>query len=511
MRRLTLIAIMILGLGLSLWAQTPQVIRHANPEAALQSRWDWAIKAAAKAEGGQGAWVVYTIEKRMGINSFTGTLNGDNWQDKVSLHEWLYGEKVNYAEDQDKAGLSQAEIIRREARKALSDMNRDEEDEKPQVLKELAFLFSVDRKGDLGALRISNTELHVKLDGRPLIWCGKADPVQSRDLLLNLFNKAQDLDTQKHLLHAQGAHPSDAKTTAFFTAIVKGNGDDELREDAAFWLGQSDDPDALKTLIEVAKADRNEDVREKAVFAISQLELPEALDALIDLAYDAPHGGVREKAVFWMGQSKSPKALKTLKGIAQKDPDEDVREKAVFAISQIKLDEASDILTDLAYHAPHVNVREKAVFWLGQRKDPSALKTLLDMANNDASTDIREQAVFGITQMRSTEALEALIDLAYHAKNQAVREKAIFWLGQKASSKAAEALEKVASDSPGDLDIQEQAVFAISQLPKDEGVPKLIKIAQTHPSVRIRKKAIFWLGQSGDQRALDALVSLIQK
>ena len=42
----------------------------------------------------------------------------------------------------------------------------------------------------------------------------------------------------------------------------------------------------------------------------------------------------------------------------------------------------------------------------------------------------------------------------------------------------------------------------LSQLPKDEGVPKLIEVAQTNPTREVRKQAMFWLGQSNDPRAL---------
>jgi HEAT repeat protein len=45
-------------------------------------------------------------------------------------------------------------------------------------------------------------------------------------------------------------------------------------------------------------------------------------------------------------------------------------------------------------------------------------------------------------------------------------------------------------------------VFALSQLPSDEGVPRLIHVARTHRNIEVRKLAIFWLGQSRDQRAL---------
>jgi HEAT repeat protein len=45
-------------------------------------------------------------------------------------------------------------------------------------------------------------------------------------------------------------------------------------------------------------------------------------------------------------------------------------------------------------------------------------------------------------------------------------------------------------------------VFALSQLPKDEGVPLLIQQARTNKNAAVRKQAMFWLGQSKDPRAL---------
>ena len=45
-------------------------------------------------------------------------------------------------------------------------------------------------------------------------------------------------------------------------------------------------------------------------------------------------------------------------------------------------------------------------------------------------------------------------------------------------------------------------MFALSQLPKDQGVPKLIHVARTNRNKEVRKDAMFWLGQSNDPRAL---------
>jgi hypothetical protein len=45
-------------------------------------------------------------------------------------------------------------------------------------------------------------------------------------------------------------------------------------------------------------------------------------------------------------------------------------------------------------------------------------------------------------------------------------------------------------------------VSALGQLPRNEGIPILIKLARSHTSPAIRKQAMQRLGQSNDPRAL---------
>ena len=59
--------------------------------------------------------------------------------------------------------------------------------------------------------------------------------------------------------------------------------------------------------------------------------------------------------------------------------------------------------------------------------------------------------------------------------------------------------------------MKKKAVFALSQLPKDEGVPLLIKVAETHRSYEVRKQAMFWLGQSQDPRALAFFEAVLKR
>src|SRR5207247_159079 len=52
---------------------------------------------------------------------------------------------------------------------------------------------------------------------------------------------------------------------------------------------------------------------------------------------------------------------------------------------------------------------------------------------------------------------------------------------------------------------------ASAQQPHDAGVPALIRLARTHPEPGVRRKALFWLGQSGDPRALALFEELLTK
>jgi len=62
-----------------------------------------------------------------------------------------------------------------------------------------------------------------------------------------------------------------------------------------------------------------------------------------------------------------------------------------------------------------------------------------------------------------------------------------------------------------DVGVKESAVFAIGQLPKDEAVPMLIDIAKTNKNPKVRKQAIFWLGQTGDAEALKFFEDILLK
>jgi HEAT repeat protein len=48
-------------------------------------------------------------------------------------------------------------------------------------------------------------------------------------------------------------------------------------------------------------------------------------------------------------------------------------------------------------------------------------------------------------------------------------------------------------------------------MPPDQGIPLLINLAKNNADPNVRKKAMFWLGQSKDPRALDFITQILKQ
>jgi len=54
------------------------------------------------------------------------------------------------------------------------------------------------------------------------------------------------------------------------------------------------------------------------------------------------------------------------------------------------------------------------------------------------------------------------------------------------------------------------AVFALAQLRNHEGIAPLLQVARTNHDAYVRRQALFWLGQSGDPRALGLFEEILE-
>lgn len=252
-------------------------------------------------------------------------------------------------------------------------------------------------------------------------------------------------------------------------------------------------------------------LRRKAVFLLSQKRTPETADALLRIARNDPDAEVRQQAVFWLSQVPDERAVDMLQEILRSSKDEELQNKALFALSQHRSGRGSAILRDFATRTEaSTELRGQAIFWLGQRASTENNEFLRGLYTRLTSDELKEKVLFSLSQRRGMGNEQWLMNIAVNDREDIeLRKKALFWAGQ--SGAGLDAIIPLYSRI-SNREMKEQVIFVLSQRHNNTAaVDKLIDIAKNDKDPELRKKAIFWLGQSRDPRVQQFLVDLINR
>jgi len=148
---------------------------------------------------------------------------------------------------------------------------------------------------------------------------------------------------------------------------------------------------------------------------------------------------------------------------------------------------------------------------LGAVSAPDAAGYLVTLARRSGG-ETSGRAIFAATLADSATVWPELMRIARDPDVVTeTRRQAVFWVSQAAEVAATRGLDSLVDEDTIDRDVREQAVFALSQRPREEGVAALVRIARTHHDPMLRRRAIFWLGQSNDPRALALFEELLTR
>jgi hypothetical protein len=145
---------------------------------------------------------------------------------------------------------------------------------------------------------------------------------------------------------------------------------------------------------------------------------------------------------------------------------------------------------------------------LGVVPAPEAARYLMTLASQGIAR-VSDKAIMPAVLADSATVWPALLTIArdMDTRSRGTRQEAVMWLSRFASAAVSgrpnELFALDDEEGSADDDVKSNAVFVLSQLPHREGVPMLLEVARTNPNHRVRSQAMFWLGQSGDPRAID--------
>ncbi len=187
-------------------------------------------------------------------------------------------------------------------------------------------------------------------------------------------------------------------------------------------------------------------------------------------------------------------------------------EPCIFGPVQIRLTmENGDVHRVETWVGP---LRSRGARDLGEVSAPEAARYLMTIAAQGTPA-ASKKAIFPAVLADSVTIWPALFPIARDTdtRSRATRQDALFWLSRFASGAVAgRPNNPFAEDEEArsEDDLKTHAVFVLSQLPRDEGIPQLLEVARSNPNWHVRSQALFWLGQSGDPRAIALFESVLR-
>ena len=144
--------------------------------------------------------------------------------------------------------------------------------------------------------------------------------------------------------------------------------------------------------------------------------------------------------------------------------------------------------------------RKSALFWLGETRGADGAAAIERVLREDADDELRRDAVFALSRSDAIDVHAALLRIAREDRDDEVRAQALFWMAQHGDRRARADLVAAVLDPAASEHVREQGVFALSQLEPD-GIDGLVDLVRGDAPRDVKKKAMFWLGQSDSDRA----------
>jgi HEAT repeat protein len=354
-------------------------------------------------------------------------------------------------------------------------------------------------------IKVEGADLHAKLE--TAIRLGRAAVPQTR------FWTAYSFDVRSGVaVDPEGSEFRGNMNMYGDMIVLTGKANEMTNETRNLGVFLLHEPDGNSiSRVEVYNLDRQREYSGYPVYWLGRGANEESLNLLRGLAESNQASKVAERVTIAIALHDDPRVGDMLKTLVRKSTSSDVRRSAVYWLGFIGVE--TSFLADLVRNeSEDKEVRRAAGHALGVSSDPASFNILTSLYATVADRELKRNLIHSISiNSNQDQAIDFLIKLARSEPDREAKNQALFWLGHKAGEKSLGVLKETVEREDADTEVQKEAVFVISRRPVDEAVPLLIKIARTHQKPEVRKQAIFWLGRTGDARALAFFEELLGK
>ncbi len=344
--------------------------------------------------------------------------------------------------------------------------------------------------------------------------------------LLKEFPRSNWTDDARAMRVEIAPQLGDTKTVEEALTVVVGNGgvhvvgnqaktsesaDDEIKIVALQSLFQANPERAFAYVSTLLKSTStaNKNLKEAALEMLRRYPSKEALALLVDVARNEPDSELRVTAIHTLGRTNDAGAFGLLRELATNTRDDEMSKAAIFAISRYNNAEASALLSQLARNAQSREVRKEAIFWLSRDGSDATLDELIRIYEADRDAEVRKQITFVLKRIGTPRSVAKLQEIARTTSGDAEVRESAIHWIGQRGDEQAVEFLISLYDTERDEEIKEKIIFGLSRTNSKRAVRKLIDIARGGSSVELRKQAVFWLGKSGDPEAAKFLESIL--
>ena len=403
------------------------------------------------------------------------------------------------------------------------------------------FLLRDPSSNQITRMEVYNLERKREYSGYPVYWLGRANNEESLNYL-RAIAAATPLDMLSERAVLGIALHDDVRVAGMLKNFVGSSPNQRIRSTAVYWLGQvGGEQTFLAALVRNESEDKK--LRRSAAHAIGHSRERGIIPTLQGLYESVKDPEIRRSVISAAGNSIDEQPAYTfLLNVAKSDPDWESRRAAVRQLGDFKRDAAAEELMKIFNTDAHHEVKRAALRSLGETKSPRGHARLLEIARSDTNSELRKTAMRvlaergeaavddllklydseqvpdvkrsvlqSLAEIKSPRVEDKLFEVARGTDSTDVRRQAIRLLGERVGKRSFDFLSATAQSTDGNVEVQVQAVRAISERRSEESVPLLIKIAKTHQNQLVRKQAIRSLGESGDPRAVEYFREVLSK
>jgi ParB family chromosome partitioning protein len=273
----------------------------------------------------------------------------------------------------------------------------------------------------------------------------------------------------------------------------------KVRESAAAALAARKDPAAFDALVKLLEAATEPGRQRRAIEAIVRLGDLRTPDALLDRLEKDPAGTAQaEELITAAGSFRNPQTADRLLILYEKP--QPVREAAFAALLQISgFDQ--DIEDDDDEHA------DKSWETKQHPRHPAVLARLMERCFDLGETEHLQQTISAARWARSGEA-DPILALLTQQPQEELRQPALEALGWRIRKRNASPEPLVKALAQKDPVAQFLAAEALARAGRGDGVNVLLAAVDFMDDFGLRERAMFALGELGDDRATDLLFRL---